>query len=151
MTIKEIRKRYNRRLTRLAELLNKGKLSIEKQHQVYGAINEIQTFIETLNHMEEKKKKESKGLGLKVERHDASLKNTIENITSAIKNFFRKLKNIGNIKTLFRSKKSCAVFKDEIVVHKNGKSIVIELPKTGKKKIKNIPKNKTNKQKTKVK
>lgn len=58
MALNKIRRKYEERRGKLAEMLkDKEKLSLSKQHQIYGAVKEIDQFIKTIEfHIEEEKK-----------------------------------------------------------------------------------------------
>jgi len=53
MVLDEIAQVLEKRRTELVEMLeNKAQLELEKQHQIYGAINEIDLFLQTLSYYE---------------------------------------------------------------------------------------------------
>ncbi|MFH1173802.1 MAG: hypothetical protein V1725_01575 [archaeon] len=50
MALRDLQKTYEKRRTDLIDLLENGNLDPAKQHQVYGAILEIETFLKTIKH-----------------------------------------------------------------------------------------------------
>lgn len=54
MTLRELQHIYQKRRSDLVDLLEHGGLDAAKQHQVYGAILEIDTLLKTLKHYLEK-------------------------------------------------------------------------------------------------
>ena len=52
MVKEDILEALNNRREELSEMLNDDSLQLEKQHQIYGAINEIEVLLKTLNYYE---------------------------------------------------------------------------------------------------
>ena len=58
MVLAKVAEELTKRRNELVKELNDDSIKIEKQHQIYGAINEIDLFLQTLNHISDKSDKE---------------------------------------------------------------------------------------------
>jgi hypothetical protein len=92
MDFPEISKLLEKRRNDLIALLesNNAELKLEKQHQIYGAINEIEIFLQTLNYYRDRE--------IKDEISDLKLARPSDD-----DNVFRKV--LGNFKGIFRNNK----------------------------------------------
>ncbi len=111
MSISEIRKKYKDRLIRLISLLEDkdAQLDVEKQHQIYGAINEIKTFLETLDHYREAEAEdEFRHFSL---NGDIKEKKLLRRFTDKVKEFSSKLRSGGD--TVNEAEKKEDIYKPE--------------------------------------
>ncbi len=87
MVVSEITKLLEKRKNDLIELLEyDSNLKLEKQHQIYGAINEIEIFLQTLNYFRDREMKEgSSDLQLASPiQEDSVIKKVLENLRGKI-------------------------------------------------------------------
>ncbi len=66
MTLNQLKSLYDKRRTNLVNLLEKNpKLDPARQHQIYGAICEIDILLKTINHLREQEIRDNLELDLK--------------------------------------------------------------------------------------
>jgi hypothetical protein len=66
MTLNQLKSLYDKRRTNLVSLLEKNpRLDPARQHQIYGAICEIDILLKTINHLREQEIKDNLELDLK--------------------------------------------------------------------------------------
>jgi len=67
MTLNQLKSLYDKRRTNLVNLLEKNPhLDPARQHQIYGAICEIDILLKTINHLREQEIRENLELDLKI-------------------------------------------------------------------------------------
>lgn len=92
MSLPQIRKIYEKRYLEMTNMLkgDKRKLSPERQHQIYGAIVEIKSFLETVREHEDKQKNDQVGTFLDVSKPEECVSSGKFTFSSFIDTFKRR-------------------------------------------------------------